>query len=184
MTQSIFGLFALMQQRHAECGNLSVFRDFDDQVALYEDLGFETAWFGEHRFSGYSLCASPLMAATYFAGHTQHIKLGTGVIVPPLYDPIRVMEEISMVDLMSNGHLLAGFGGGYQPFEFERFRLDLDDSAAMFMEGLDSIKARLIKDRVSLRRQPLQNSRHARRRQADAEAVAAVLRRGYPSSAA
>jgi alkanesulfonate monooxygenase SsuD/methylene tetrahydromethanopterin reductase-like flavin-dependent oxidoreductase (luciferase family) len=149
MTRPTFGLFALMQQRHAARGNLSIFRDLDDQVALAEDLGFETAWFGEHHFSGYSLCPSPLMAAAYFAGRTKRIKLGTGVIVLPLYDPIRVMEEIAMVDLMSNGRLLAGFGGGYQPFEFERFRLNLEDSATMFMEGLDIIEAGLTREEFS-----------------------------------
>jgi len=146
MTQPTFGLFALMQQRHAERGNLGVFRDLDDQVALCEDMGFETVWFGEHHFSGYSLCPSPLMAAGYFAGRTSRIKLGTGVIVLPLYDPIRVTEEIAMVDLLSDGRLLAGFGGGYQPFEFERFRLDLNNSAAMFMEGLDIIEAGLTQE--------------------------------------
>jgi len=149
MTQPTYGLFALMQQRHAARGNLSVFRNLDDQVALAEDLGFETVWFGEHHFSGYSLCPSPLMAAAYFAGRTTRIKLGTGVIVLPLYDPIRVMEEIAMVDLVSNGRLLAGFGGGYQPFEFERFRLDLNQSAAMFMEGLDIIEAGLTQEEFS-----------------------------------
>ena len=67
MTPPTFGLFALMQQRHAERGNVTVFRDLDDQVALCEDMGFETVWFGEHHFSGYSLCPSPLLAAGYFA---------------------------------------------------------------------------------------------------------------------
>lgn len=146
MTQPTFGLFALMQQRHAERGNVTVFRDLDDQVALAEDMGFETVWFGEHHFSGYSLCPSPLLAAGYFAGRTSRIKLGTGVVVLPLYDPIRVAEEIAMVDLLSDGRLLAGLGGGYQPFEFDRFRLKLEDSATMFMEGLDIIEAALTRE--------------------------------------
>jgi alkanesulfonate monooxygenase SsuD/methylene tetrahydromethanopterin reductase-like flavin-dependent oxidoreductase (luciferase family) len=148
-TMPTFGLFSLMQQRHAARGNRSVFADLDDQVALAEDLGFETAWFAEHHFSGYSLCPSPLMAAAYFAGRTKNIRLGTGVIVLPLYDPIRVMEEIAMVDLMSDGRLIVGVGGGYQPFEFERFRLNLEDSAAMFMESLDIIEAGLTQEEFS-----------------------------------
>jgi len=149
MSMPTFGLFSLMQQRHAARGNRSVFADLDDQVAMAEDLGFETAWFAEHHFSGYSLCPSPLMAAAYFAGRTSTIKLGTGVIVLPLYDPIRVMEEIAMVDLMSNGRLIVGVGGGYQPFEFERFRLNLADSAEMFMESMDIIEAGLSQEEFS-----------------------------------
>jgi len=149
MSMPTFGLFSLMQQRHAARGNRSVFADLDDQVALAEDLGFETAWFAEHHFSGYSLCPSPLMAAAYFAGRTKTIRLGTGVIVLPLYDPIRVMEEIAMVDLMSDGRLIVGVGGGYQPFEFERFRLNLADSAEMFMESMDIIEAGLSQEEFS-----------------------------------
>ena len=145
-TMPSFGLFALMQQRHAQRGNRAVFSDLADQVALAEDLGFDTAWFAEHHFSGYSLCASPLMAAAYIAGRTSRIRLGTGVLVLPLYDPIRVLEEIAMVDLLSDGRLQVGVGGGYQPFEFERFRLNLDDSAAMFMESLDVIEAGLTRE--------------------------------------
>ena len=59
-----FGLFNLMQRREATRPRGEVFTDMLDMVKLAEDIGFDIAWFAEHHFSDYSLCASPMLAAT------------------------------------------------------------------------------------------------------------------------
>src|SRR5213079_3389647 len=91
-----------------------------DMVRLAEACGFEIAWFAEHHFSNYSASPSPLLLAGYFAGLTSKIKLGTGVIVLPLYHPVRLIEEMGVVDAMSGGRLVIGIGTGYQKFEYGR----------------------------------------------------------------
>ena len=77
------------------------------------------------------------MMATYCAPLTKRIRLGTAVVVLPLYDPIRLIEEIATVDVLSGGRLVLGIGSGYQSFEFERFRTTLDESIERSLEILD-----------------------------------------------
>ena len=98
-----FGLFNLLQKRDTAKLDREIFEEMIEQTRLAESMGFETSWFGEHHFSTYSICPSPLVAAAYCAAHTERIKVGTGVLVLPLYDPVRVVQEIAMVDAMSNG---------------------------------------------------------------------------------
>ncbi len=142
-----FDLFNLMQARDASWTPARVFADTADQVRLAEQAGFETAWFAEHHFTNYSLCPSPLMAAAYFAGQTNRIRLGSSVVVLPLYEPTRLVQEIGMVDQLSGGRLVLGIGSGYQAYEFERFRTVLDgDVMARTMEALDVIELGLTQE--------------------------------------
>jgi alkanesulfonate monooxygenase SsuD/methylene tetrahydromethanopterin reductase-like flavin-dependent oxidoreductase (luciferase family) len=135
-----FGLFCLMPWRDAQKPQTEVFADVVEQVRLAESLGFETAWFAEHHFSNYCLCPSPLVMAAYCAARTERIRLGTAVVVLPLYEPVRLVEELAMVDVLSDGRLVIGVGSGYQDYEFERFRVPLAESKAMFGEVLDILE--------------------------------------------
>src|SRR5580693_3514807 len=66
------------------------------------------AWFAEHHFSNYCLCASPLMMVAHCASITKKIPLGTAVIVLPLYNPARLAAEIATADALSSGRLMLG----------------------------------------------------------------------------
>jgi alkanesulfonate monooxygenase SsuD/methylene tetrahydromethanopterin reductase-like flavin-dependent oxidoreductase (luciferase family) len=139
-----FDLFCLMQQRDASWSAADVYDDVADQVSTAEQIGMHTAWFAEHHFSNYSLCPSPVMAAAYFAGRTERIRLGTGVVVLPLYEPMRLAQEIAMVDTLSKGRMVLGIGSGYQAYEFERFRTVLDDDVMeRTLEAADVIEMAL-----------------------------------------
>jgi len=65
---------------------------------------------------------------TYMAGRTSRIQLGTGVIVLPWHDPVRVAEQIAMVDILSRGRLLVGFGRGAAKLEYDGFRIPMDEA--------------------------------------------------------
>ncbi|MDG2285484.1 MAG: LLM class flavin-dependent oxidoreductase, partial [Alphaproteobacteria bacterium] len=97
-------------------------------------------WFAEHHFSNYCTCPSPLMMAAACAPITEKIRLGTAVIVSPLYEPSRVLAEIGMVDAISGGRLVLGVGSGYQPYEFERFGTDIEKSKEMMEEFLELVE--------------------------------------------
>ncbi len=135
-----FGIFNLMGAREAEKSAAQVFAEVAEQTKLADELGYAIAWFAEHHFSNYCLCASPLMMIAHCAAITEKIRLGTAVVVLPLYNPARLAAEIATADALSNGRLSLGIGAGYQPYEFERFGFDIKDNLAMteeFCEILD-----------------------------------------------
>jgi alkanesulfonate monooxygenase SsuD/methylene tetrahydromethanopterin reductase-like flavin-dependent oxidoreductase (luciferase family) len=141
-----FDLFSLVQQRDASWSGRRVYETLAEHVRLAEQIGLETAWFAEHHFNNYSLCPSPLLACAYFAGMTRRIRLGTAVLVLPFYEPARVIEEIAQADLISNGRLVVGIGSGYQDYEFQRFRVPLDEAIDRTLEILDMIELGLTRE--------------------------------------
>src|SRR5437870_9806501 len=135
-----FGIFNLMGARETEKPTVQVFAEVAEQTRLADQLGYHTAWFAEHHFSNYCLCASPLMMVAHCAAVTQKIRLGTAVVVLPLYNPARLAAEIATADALSQGRLMLGVGAGYQPYEFERFGVDIKNNLEMteeFCEILD-----------------------------------------------
>jgi len=135
-----FGIFNLMGAREIDKTAAQVFAEVAEQTRLADQLGYQTAWFAEHHFSNYCLCASPLMMVAHCASITKTIRLGTAVVVLPLYNPARLAAEIATADALSNGRLMLGIGAGYQPYEFERFGVDLKQNLEMteeFAEILD-----------------------------------------------
>jgi alkanesulfonate monooxygenase SsuD/methylene tetrahydromethanopterin reductase-like flavin-dependent oxidoreductase (luciferase family) len=135
-----FGIFNLMGARETDKTAAQVFAEVAEQTRLADQLGYATAWFAEHHFSNYCLCASPLMMVAHCAGIAQRIRLGTAVVVLPLYNPARLAAEIASADALSQGRLMLGVGAGYQPYEFERFGVDIKHNLEMteeFCEILD-----------------------------------------------
>src|SRR5262249_60218601 len=94
---------------------------------MAEPLGFDSIWSVEHHFTDYTMCPDVLQFLTYMAGKTQHVKLGTMVIVLPWHDPMRVAEQISLLDHLSGGRLILGLGRGLARVEYEGFRIDRDE---------------------------------------------------------
>src|SRR5712691_13148910 len=135
-----FGIFNLMGSREADKPTAQVFGEVAEQTRLADELGYTFAWFAEHHFSNYCLCASPLMMVAHGAAVTEKIRLGTAVVVLPLYNPARLAAEIATADALSNGRLSLGIRAGYQPYEFERFGVDIKENLEMteeFCEILD-----------------------------------------------
>lgn len=113
--------------------------------AMAEPLGFQSLWSVEHHFTDYTMCPNVTQFLSYFAGRTKDIELGSAVIVLPWHDPMRVAEEVAMLDHMSNGRMILGIGRGLGRIEFEGYRLDMNKSrgafveyAQMLLEGLEN----------------------------------------------
>jgi alkanesulfonate monooxygenase SsuD/methylene tetrahydromethanopterin reductase-like flavin-dependent oxidoreductase (luciferase family) len=141
-----FGIFNLMGSREAEKPAAQVFGEVAEQTKLADELGYTIAWFAEHHFSNYCLCASPLMMIAHCASITKKIRLGTAVVVLPLYNPARLAAEIATADALSNGRLMLGIGAGYQPYEFERFGVDIAQNFAMTDELCDILDLAFSRD--------------------------------------
>ena len=106
---------------------------------LAEPLGFQSIWGVEHHFTDYTMCPDVLQFLTYIAGRTQHTQLGSMVVVLPWHDPMRVAEEVSMLDNISGGRFILGMGRGAGKVEFDGFRLPMDESRARFVEAAEML---------------------------------------------
>ena len=134
-----FGQFNLMGYRVPGTPAHRLYDEAVEQVRAAEAAGFSISWFAEHHFSNYCVCPSPLMMVARMAGETKRIRLGSGVVVVPLYHPARLISEIGMADAMTHGRLVLGVGSGYQPYEFERFGEDLADAPAKLLEFMEML---------------------------------------------
>src|SRR6266536_1119348 len=85
----------------------------------------------------------------YLAARTSRIRLGTAVVTLPLYDPIRVVENMAFVDILSGGRMVLGLGSGYRPYEFEGFGRDFDARRDVQEEAIDLILELLHTRRVA-----------------------------------
>jgi alkanesulfonate monooxygenase SsuD/methylene tetrahydromethanopterin reductase-like flavin-dependent oxidoreductase (luciferase family) len=106
---------------------------------LAEPLGFDALWSVEHHFTDYTMVPDVLQFLTYMAGRTTTIKLGSMVVVLPWHDPIRVAEQVAMLDNMSDGRFILGLGRGAGEVEFEGFRVPMGESRERFIEAAELI---------------------------------------------
>lgn len=117
------------------------------QLALQaEDLGFDHIWCVEHHFEDYSFCPDNFVMLSYLAAKTSTIRLALGaVILPWNVQPVRVAEKVAMLDHLSEGRAMLGFGRGLARVEFETMGVDMgesrgrfDESAPLIMEALET----------------------------------------------
>jgi alkanesulfonate monooxygenase SsuD/methylene tetrahydromethanopterin reductase-like flavin-dependent oxidoreductase (luciferase family) len=106
---------------------------------LAEPLSFESLWGVEHHFTEYTMCPDVLQYLTYFAGRTHRIQLGSMVVVLPWHDPMRVAEQVVMLDHFSNGRFILGIGRGLGRVEFEGFGVNQEESRERFTEAAQMI---------------------------------------------
>lgn len=106
---------------------------------LAEPLGFDSLWALEHHFTGYAMSPAPTQTLAYYAGRTKRITLGSAVIVLPWHDPVRVAEQIALLDIMCGGRCIFGFGRGAASVEYEGFRIPMDEARPRFVEAAEVV---------------------------------------------
>ena len=138
------GMTVIFQNPEDARPDRDVYSDDLHLADLAEPLGFDSVWGVEHHFTDYTMCPDVLQYLTYFAGRTRRVKLGSMVVVLPWHDPMRVAEQISVLDHMSSGRFIFGMGRGLGRVEFEGFGVDQNtarerfvESAQMLIEGLE-----------------------------------------------
>jgi alkanesulfonate monooxygenase SsuD/methylene tetrahydromethanopterin reductase-like flavin-dependent oxidoreductase (luciferase family) len=113
---------------------------------LAEPLGFDSLFALEHHFTGYAMSPSPVQLLSYFAGRTRRITLGTAVIVLPWHDPVRIAEEMALLDILCGGRCLFGFGRGAARVEYAGMRIPMDEARARFVETAQVVVKALSND--------------------------------------
>jgi alkanesulfonate monooxygenase SsuD/methylene tetrahydromethanopterin reductase-like flavin-dependent oxidoreductase (luciferase family) len=118
--------------------------DADIRLAdLAEPLGYDSIWGVEHHFSAYTMCPDILQFLTFMAGRTQRVQLGSMVVVLPWHDPVRVAEQILMLDHLSHGRFVLGLGRGTGRIEFDGLRIPMAEARQRFKESAEAIFAAL-----------------------------------------
>jgi alkanesulfonate monooxygenase SsuD/methylene tetrahydromethanopterin reductase-like flavin-dependent oxidoreductase (luciferase family) len=102
---------------------------------LTEPLGFQSIWGVEHHFTDYTMTPDVLQFLTYMAGATRTIHLGSMVVVLPWHNPMRVAEQVSVLDHLSEGRLVLGLGRGLGRIEFEGLGVPMEESRGRFVES-------------------------------------------------
>jgi alkanesulfonate monooxygenase SsuD/methylene tetrahydromethanopterin reductase-like flavin-dependent oxidoreductase (luciferase family) len=133
-----FGLiWALRNPEPWRRPDVELYRDTLEEIRFAESLGIESAWVTEHHFMGdrYLPSVMPMLGA--IAASTTRIRIGTYVLLMPMYNPVRLAEDIAVVDIISGGRLEVAIGTGYRPEEFDGFGLDRSKRGKMQDEGVE-----------------------------------------------
>ena len=126
------------------------YRDTIEQAVHAESLGFESIWPVEQHFNPQlSIMPAPLLLLTAVAERTTTLRLGIAIVLLPLSHPLRVAEEIAVLDVISNGRVEFGIGRGSIPTHFSGFGIDQTESRGRMMEALDMIRQAWTSERVS-----------------------------------
>jgi len=115
---------------------------FEDRLRLierYDAAGIRAYHLAEHHGTPLGMAPSPSLFLASAFQRTQRLRLGPMVYCLPLYNPLRLLEEICMLDQLSGGRLELGVGRGISPVEAGFYQLDPDKTAAMYREALDFI---------------------------------------------
>lgn len=144
-----FGLFD-----HVEHGERPLATLFDERltfVAAAEAAGIYGLHVAEHHATPLNMVPVPGVYLGAVARATQRIRLGPLVYLLPLYSPLRLIEEISILDHLSHGRLEVGVGRGVSPFELKYHKVEHDQSRDIFIDAFDCIGAGLTTDSLSYR---------------------------------
>jgi natural product biosynthesis luciferase-like monooxygenase protein len=148
MKFSLFHLPTFFPQFHAS--EAQFYQDMLSETDRAEALGFHAVWFAEHHFHHYGghLPSVPVLGAAV-AQRTKRMRIGSGIALLPLQDPVRVAEEFALLDCLSGGRLDFGIGRGFQKLEYDAFERNMADSRVLFDEAHDLIMKAWTEERFS-----------------------------------
>jgi probable F420-dependent oxidoreductase len=95
-----------------------LYRELLDQAALAEQLGFDSIWLSEHHFTDEGYLPSMPAVLGALSERTSRVRLGTAVLLAPLHHPLKLAEDLAVVDQLCGGRLDVGLAPGYRPKEF------------------------------------------------------------------
>ena len=119
------------------------------RMEIMDKTGYDAVWLAEHHFTEYSVCPSVHMMGLHVAAHTKHLRIGTGISLAAFYHPLRLAEEVALLDVLTGGRVNWGAGRGFDPTEFKAFGVPQEDSYARFREAVDIVLAAWTNERLN-----------------------------------
>lgn len=111
------------------------------RIEIMDQTGYDAVWLAEHHFSGFSVCPSVHVMGAHVAARTRRLRIGTAVSLAAFYHPLRLAEEVALLDVLSGGRVDWGAGRGFDRKEFENFGVTQQESAARFREAVEIVLA-------------------------------------------
>ncbi len=116
-----YGLLTAQRPPDDPRTDVQIYGEIVQRCVAAENAGFDSVWVSEHHFLDDGYMPSLLVTAAAIAQATERVEIGTGVLLAPLHDPIRIAEDAATVDVISGGRLILGIGAGWRAEEFDVF---------------------------------------------------------------
>ncbi len=120
-----------------------------DRIEIMDQTGYDCVWLAEHHFNTYSVCPSVHLMASQVAARTERLRIGTAVTLAAFYHPLRIAEEVALLDIFSGGRVNWGAGRGFDQTEFDAFDVPVEESKTRFRENVEIVLEAWNQDRVT-----------------------------------
>jgi alkanesulfonate monooxygenase SsuD/methylene tetrahydromethanopterin reductase-like flavin-dependent oxidoreductase (luciferase family) len=111
-----------------------------DQCAWADELGFDAIGLGEHHASEDGYLPSPIAMSGAIAGRTKRITIRPNVLLAPLYDPVKLAEDLAVLQYLSRGRMEVVIGAGYRPYEFQMFGKRREDRKDLYVRAFEVLR--------------------------------------------
>ena len=143
-----FAAFTTVAASAGEAANAAEMLDnLRQQTLLAEELGFEAMWLGEHHFGPYGIgdLPNPILLGADLAARTSRIRIGQMANIAPWWHPIRLAEDLAILDNLTEGRIEVGFGRGIWPYEGPQFHANADprkdaENRELFRETIEVVR--------------------------------------------
>ena len=127
----------------------AAFEHLINEAVLAEELGFDAVFLPERHGRGETFVPSPLLAATAIAARTSRIQIATTILMPTLYNPMHLAEQVAMIDNLSRGRFILGVGVGYHEGYHQTFGIPWEKRGKRFEEAMQVLVKAFTEDRFS-----------------------------------
>jgi len=135
-----YGLITCQRYPGQNLTDADLYREALDLAVEAEELGFDSVWTSEHHFADDAYMPSLLPVSAAIAARTQRVQIGTGLVLAPVYDPVRLAEDAATVDLISGGRFILGLGLGWLDWEFEALGVTMRERVPRTVEAIETCR--------------------------------------------
>jgi alkanesulfonate monooxygenase SsuD/methylene tetrahydromethanopterin reductase-like flavin-dependent oxidoreductase (luciferase family) len=119
------------------------------RIDVMDRTGYDTVWLAEHHFNSFSVCPSVHLMGMHVAGRTSRLRIGMAVTLAAFYHPLRIAEEVALLDVLSGGRVNWGAGRGFDRTEYAAFGVTAEESYPRFREHVDIVRRAWTSDRLT-----------------------------------
>jgi alkanesulfonate monooxygenase SsuD/methylene tetrahydromethanopterin reductase-like flavin-dependent oxidoreductase (luciferase family) len=129
----------------------SVYARALQRIEVMDRTGYDAVWLAEHHFTRYSVCPSVHLMGVHVANRTRNLRIGTAVSLAAFYHPLRLAEEVALLDVLSGGRVNWGAGRGFDRNEFRNFGVPPEESYPRFREHFEVVLEAWKQEKLSYR---------------------------------